>query len=210
MTLPGRLIVFEGADGVGKSTLARKLVDHLNSRGISCRYFAFPGHEPGTLGYHVYLLHHSFSDFGIQSICPTSLQVLHIAAHIDAIERTIVPTLESGCYIVLDRYWWSTWVYGMVSGINRRSLEKMIDLELIHWNRVLPAVVFLISRSEPFFKDPSVEKWRKLDLHYRELATREAAKHRVETIKNDRSMEEALEDLACITSQIANELVLNG
>ena len=49
MSKRGKLFVLEGPDGVGKSTLAYTLTEHLNARGIPCDHFAFPGREAGTL-----------------------------------------------------------------------------------------------------------------------------------------------------------------
>ena len=54
----GRLIVFEGPDGVGKSTLSQALVDKLTGIGIKCEYRTFPGKETGTIGRLVYDIHH--------------------------------------------------------------------------------------------------------------------------------------------------------
>ena len=89
----GRLIVFEGLDGVGKSTLAQHLTSRLREVGIPCRFLAFPGRESGTLGRLVYDLHHDAPRLGVSDVNSTSLQVLHIAAHIDAIEGEILPAL---------------------------------------------------------------------------------------------------------------------
>lgn len=208
MSLQGKLIVFEGVDGVGKSTLAQGLAVHLNSAGIPCKYFAFPGREMGTLGYHVYMLHHNLAGFGIKAVSPTSLQILHIAAHIDAIEKTILPTLENGHHVVLDRFWWSTWVYGLVNGVQLRSLETMLDLELIHWGEISPDVAFLISRSEPLREDTPIKQWLELHNRYRELANREAKKYRVEIINNNTSVENTLGNIISITGILfQNELV---
>ena len=129
----GRLYVFEGLDGSGKTTLAHALADCLNSAGFECDYFAFPGREDGTLGKLVYELHHNSTELGIKSIKSTSLQLLHIAAHIDAIESRILPVLNKGRYVILDRFWWSTWVHGVVGGVNQRLLQVMINLECVHW-----------------------------------------------------------------------------
>ena len=52
----GRLIVIEGADGSGKTTLAHVLVAHLQGVGLRAVYFSFPGREPGTLGAEVTLV----------------------------------------------------------------------------------------------------------------------------------------------------------
>src|SRR5215218_6817714 len=141
MNEPGKLIVIEGPDGVGKSTLARELTSRLVERGINSECLAFPGNHEGTLGELVYRLHHESQVFGISKLRSTPLQVLHVAAHIDAIEATLLPTLTSGRWIVLDRYWWSTWVYGLVSGMNRAVLEALIDLERKCWGTMVPSVV---------------------------------------------------------------------
>ena len=42
----GYFIVIEGCDGSGKTTLAKKLVDKLNSEGIDAVYVREPGGIP--------------------------------------------------------------------------------------------------------------------------------------------------------------------
>src|SRR5207249_4525469 len=110
----GKLIVFEGPDGSGKTTLSRLFADRARELGVPCDWFAFPGREGGTLGKHVYEIHHNLQTVGVKAINPASLQLLHIAAHIDALEGRILPALKQGRHIVLDRFWWSTLVYGVV------------------------------------------------------------------------------------------------
>lgn len=96
----GRLIVFEGADKVGKSTLVKKLTCRLGESGVPYEHLAFPGKQKGTLGKLVYDLHHDeVPGLVHKDVNPTSLQVLHIAAHIDAIERQILPALSDGTWI---------------------------------------------------------------------------------------------------------------
>ena len=90
------------------------------------------------MGRLVYDLHHDADDLGLGEINPTSLQILHIAAHVDAIEERILPALRTGAWVVLDRFWWSTWVYGLAFGVPENSLETMIELELLHWGEVKP------------------------------------------------------------------------
>ncbi len=142
----GRLIVFEGVDGVGKTTLAKKVVDYLGSRGVECIYLAFPGHQPYTLGKHVYDLHHGLFDFDISRIHPVSLQMLHIAAHIDSIEKNIKPKLQEGVTVVLDRYWWSAKAYGAWAGIDEIILDKILAAELYMLDGIRPEVIFFIER----------------------------------------------------------------
>ncbi len=189
----GHLIVFEGPDGVGKTTLAKALVEELTRRGARCEYFSFPGRDPGTLGRLVYEVHHDPGKFGIDHMDPTSLQVLHIAAHLDAIEGRILPTLEEGRTVILDRFWWSTFVYGIVGGVDRDSLDAMIALELESWTGAQPTVAFLVTRQSSLQIEDSDERWWELRAAYENLGREQASHHPVETIHNEASLDEALD-----------------
>jgi thymidylate kinase len=149
MTTPGKLIVFEGPDAVGKSTLAREVAAVLNGRGTPCDLLAFPGHEPGTLGWHFSQLHHDPARFGVAAISPASLLVMHVAAHLDAIAGRVLPALAAGRWVVLDRFWWTTWANGLAGGVSRRTLDSVIALERSEWGNVQPEVAFLVQRSYP-------------------------------------------------------------
>jgi thymidylate kinase len=178
---PGNLFVLEGLDGSGKTTLSLAFVEHLRSKGIKCEYFAFPGREPATLGRLVHELHHDPKASNIASITATSLQLLHIAAHVDAIESRILPVLKKGTSVVLDRFWWSTWVYGKVSGVSQNSLEAMIRSERIAWGNIQPETMFLISRKVPHQNQNNEQ----LLIEYKKLASREARRHHVRCIENE-------------------------
>ncbi len=204
MSKRGKLFVLEGPDGVGKSTLAYTLTEHLNARGIPCDHFAFPGREAGTLGRHIYDFHHNPIQFGVKLVNPTSVQVLHIAAHVDTIERDILPTLERGRSIVLDRFWWSTWVYGKASGVNRLALEAMLNVEFTHWNEVLPTIVFLLSRSAPIGKEGSTDTWKRLCAAYYELAEEQKHRYPVQVVQNERDIAETLDEILKAMSQLEN------
>ena len=188
----GRLIVFEGPDGVGKTTLAKQITGRLRETGVPCEYLAFPGRQPGSLGRLVYDLHHNSPGFYLGEVDPTSLQLLHIAAHVDAIERQILPALRAGTWIVLDRFWWSTWVYGAALGVPERSLEAMIKLEQLHWGLVKPDVLLLVERDNATPEDGEGLHGHILE-GYRELAKQDQLPSRVVTLRNDSSIEDTLE-----------------
>src|SRR5437588_2014103 len=142
------LIVFEGPDGAGKSALANSYARFLQSKGENVTLLSFPGLEEGTLGYLVYRIHHDPISLGVKDLTATSLQALHVAAHLDAIDRAIVPRVTRGETVILDRFWWSTWVYGTDAGVPARTLEAVIAAEQVHWGSLLPSIVLLITRRE--------------------------------------------------------------
>ena len=186
-----QLIVFEGPDGCGKTTLAISLVKALNRRGYPAEYFSFPGQEEGTLGKAVYEIHHN-QPFK-QPLNPTSLQLLHVAAHIDCIQRRITPLLKQRCIVILDRYWWTTWAYGRASGVPEKLLQKMIDLEETYWDGVRPNFVLLPTRSGT--DENSSAKGIKIE--YEQLASRECELHPVVAVDNNGSVEDSVEAILC-------------
>ena len=188
----GNLIVFEGPDGVGKTTLAKALTTRLEELGIPCVYQSFPGHERGQIGSLVYGIQHDPEEFGIQHITPTALQTLHVAAHIDAIESQILPRLKNGYWVVLDRYWWSTWVYGIVSGVPRNALKAMVDLETLRWEDVKPSMVFLVGRK---IESAGYEDSVRLKDEYRELFDQEQSWCPARMFSNDGPLGDELEEL---------------
>jgi thymidylate kinase len=203
--MQSKLFVFEGPDGSGKTTLSKAFAEHLRASGSPCEHFSFPGNEEGTLGKHVHLLHHDLASMNIHSIDPTSLQLLHVAAHIDSIEQRILPSLKAGHFVALDRFWWSTWVYGIITGAERESLQAMIELECAHWKGITPEMVFLVRRKFPK-GDSTRPDFAKLLTEYVELADREARKYPVYVIENEGSLPESLSEvvrLASLSSETA-------
>lgn len=188
----GRLIVFEGPDGVGKSTLSQALVKKLTEVGIPCEYLSFPGKEAGTIGHLIYELHHDPEAFGLRKPTAASLQALHIAAHLDAIQQRILPALRQGRWLVLDRFWWSTWVYGCVASVDKPTLNAMIQVERIQWRGIRPTVLFLIDRTKGSVHD---HNWFQLRKVYLTLFEKERGKYPVCMLQNDRPVDESLSQL---------------
>jgi thymidylate kinase len=195
MLTSGPLYVFEGPDGVGKSELSRRFAQHLAASGVDCEHLAFPEREEGTLGKHVYALHHDPTRYNVQHIDPTSLQLLHIAAHIDVITQRIVPALQGGRTAVLDRFWWSTMVYGLVSGVSPHVLRAMIQLELMAWEPIRPTALFFLHRRHPLRPEP-MDQWRRWCDVYKAVAAEQANTCPIHLIDNNGSVEETMEALA--------------
>lgn len=182
--MPGQLFIFEGPDGTGKTTLSLRLVDWFASRGRQARHVSFPGQSKGTLGELVYNLHHYPERFGLGRVNPIARQLLHVAAHIDALHNTIIPALECGEIVVMDRFWWSTVVYGQAEGIDSDSLRLMTDLELCHWSHHRPTAIFLLERAIPVRIEHSPEIHDLLGKMYADLEeaySREYPIHRIST-----------------------------
>jgi len=193
----GELVVFEGPDGAGKSTLATAFTEYLIGSGREARLFSFPGREEGTLGWHVYQLHHDPQSFGIAGLTPESLQMLHVAAHLDAIDRSIKPLLREGITVVLDRYWWSTWVYGRESGANFATLDAMINCERLQWGTVQPAVLYLVSRKDSLRPDDAGDVWQRRMKLYHSLAD-QRHDHPIRQVSNDSTERETLDAVVTV------------
>ena len=202
MVAPGKLIVVEGPDGVGKSSIINGVVAALQDQGFPCIVYPFPGCEEGTLGALVYRLHHEADALGITSIDPASLQTLHVSAHIDAITRRIRPALQTSVHVILDRYWWSSWVYGSETGVPEAVLEALIALERCVWNEMQPAVIFLLQADVPWRAGESTETYKKISALYDQLAQREKARCPVQVIHNTGSMDECIAALTTMVQEI--------
>jgi dTMP kinase len=188
---PGFLFVLEGPDNVGKTSLARMVSEALKNRShLDVTVVAFPGSQPGTVGAHVHEIHDNPSRLGIRGLTPTSLQALHIAAHLDAIEAVIRPLLIKDTIVLLDRYWWSTWVYGMVSGADPQVIRMLVDVEQVFWSPHRPRAIFLIDRSTRtgFSRGLSADRIRH---EYAALALQEGPRTPVLFVANDGPIEAA-------------------
>lgn len=181
MNIPsqGKLYVLEGPDNVGKTTLANQLVNQLKLT-TSCIYMSFPGRESSTLGKLIYEIHHNYTKFQIEKIDATALQALHIAAHIDCIKQKIIPLINTGNSIVLDRFWWSTLAYSETSNCDLKVIQKLLEAEKKAWKSIKPDHIFYIKR------DPrSYSYSQALVNSYDNLFITEEKKNNASCIQND-------------------------
>lgn len=105
----GYFIVVEGVDGVGKTTLARRLAERLRSCGVNVLEVREPGGTAVAEAARKIVLDPEL-DAG-----PVSELFLILAARADLVSRVIEPALAAGTVVMGDRYDLSTKAY-QVSG----------------------------------------------------------------------------------------------
>ncbi|MBL6077619.1 dTMP kinase [Belnapia sp. T18] len=120
----GRFITLEGGEGAGKSTQAGRLVAALAAEGIPMLRTREPGGAPGAEAIRSVLLGQGPWD-GVAEC------MLHFAARREHVERTIRPALETGTWVVSDRFADSTLAYQCFGqGVPRRVFDALAALAL--------------------------------------------------------------------------------
>ncbi len=114
-----RFITFEGIDGSGKSTQARRLRDHLEALGHKVALTREPGGSPGAEEIRQLVLTGDPDRWSAETEI-----LLFTAARRDHLEKTIEPALAAGTTIISDRFADSTRVY---QGATRGDLRAMVD-----------------------------------------------------------------------------------
>ena len=117
----GVFITFEGGEGTGKSTQARRLAERLTAAGRVAVLTREPGGSPGAEALRALLV-----DGPPDRWSPTTETLLMYAARRDHIERTIAPALERGEVVICDRFLDSTRAYqGAAGGASTALIEAL-------------------------------------------------------------------------------------
>ena len=116
------LISFEGIDGCGKSTQIKLLKDYFNLKGVKFSVFREPGGTEISEKIRSLLLHET------EDMDPTTELLLFSAARSQLVAEEIVPRLESGEIVILDRFFDSTTAY---QGYGRKS-AKLSHIETLN------------------------------------------------------------------------------
>lgn len=120
----GRFITFEGGEGAGKSTHARRLTEALRGTGLEVVETREPGGSEGAEQIRELLVHGSVGRWDALTEA-----LLHFAARRDHLVKTIRPALESGAWVVSDRFADSTLAYqGYGHGLGREAWERLYAL----------------------------------------------------------------------------------
>lgn len=137
----GKFIAFEGGEGAGKSTQARRLADALAERGLSCVMTREPGGTPGAEAIRELLLHPPGEGWGAEAEA-----LLFAAARSDHVARLIRPALERDQWVICDRFVDSSRAYQGAAG----SLgdEAVRALHGIGSGGLLPDLTIILSASD--------------------------------------------------------------
>jgi dTMP kinase len=114
----GLLVVFEGIDGSGKTTQARRLLRRLRRRGRPAAFFREP--TRGRWGREIKRLAARAG-----SATPEQELELFVRDRRENVEKNLVPALRAGKVVVLDRYYFSTIAYQGAKGIDTRRIRQM-------------------------------------------------------------------------------------
>ena len=101
----GRLIVFEGAEGAGKSTQIRLLMERLKSARVPSVAVREPGGTPVGDALREIVLH------AAQRLTDATEALLFMASRAELVAREIAPSLAAGKVVLVDRFFLSTYAY---------------------------------------------------------------------------------------------------
>lgn len=117
----GRFIALEGGEGSGKSTQARQLAIRLQEAGADVVQTREPGGTPGAEAIRQLLLDPPGEGWGARAEA-----LLFAAARADHVERLIRPALESGKWVVCDRFIDSSRAYqGGAGGLGDEAIVAL-------------------------------------------------------------------------------------
>ena len=100
----GRFITYEGGEGAGKTTQARRLAAHFSGLGHPVLLTREPGGAPGAEAIRTVVL-------GGHGLDPIAEAMLMFAARREHVVTTIRPALAAGMWVICDRFADSTRAY---------------------------------------------------------------------------------------------------
>jgi dTMP kinase len=120
--LPGRLVVIEGTDGVGRSTQLNLLRPWLESSGYAVvdtemtrSVLAGAGLKQAKEGH---------------TLGPITLNLYYATDFVDRFERQILPALRAGFIVLTDRYIYSLMARAIVRGADPQWIRSIYGLAL--------------------------------------------------------------------------------
>ena len=120
--LPGKLIVLEGTDGVGRSTHTQLLRTMLEKRGYAVSDTGLrrspltqPGLDSAKQGH---------------TLTPLTMSLFYATDFADRLENQIIPALKAGFIVLSDRYFYSTIARDIIRGADKEWSRKVYGFAL--------------------------------------------------------------------------------
>ena len=128
----GILIVFEGIDGGGKTSQAKRLEDVLRDKGFDTIYFREPSDSRWGRAIREKALEND-------SLTPQEELDLFLNDRRENVEKNLKPALAAHRIVILDRYYFSTMAYQGAKGLDPEQIRKTNE-----GFAVLPDLVFIL------------------------------------------------------------------
>lgn len=132
----GKLIVFEGTDGAGKTTMISKLVEYLSNKYGSNNVLSIK--QPTDMSRKTKLFQKMMYSQNHDDIDYRAVQLLTMSDRIQHIHEVIEPALKEGKFIICDRYVYTSYVNMLARGYNNETWFIDVAKHIIK-----PDVVFL-------------------------------------------------------------------
>lgn len=120
--LPGRLIVIEGTDGVGRTTQLNLLRPWLESSGYAVVDSQMTRSELAGAGLKQAKEGHTLG--------PITLNLFYVTDFVDRFEKQIVPALRAGFIVLTDRYIYSLMARALVRGADPHWIRSIYGLAI--------------------------------------------------------------------------------
>ena len=121
--VPGRLIVVEGTDGVGRSTQIAMLQEWLEAEGYAVLVTGFRRSEVAASG-----IDRAMRGNTLDAL---TLNLLYATDFWDRLERSIVPALRTGMVALVDRYIYSIIARAKVRGVPTGWLNDVFEFAVV-------------------------------------------------------------------------------
>ncbi|MFH0878225.1 MAG: dTMP kinase [Lentisphaerota bacterium] len=161
----GKFITFEGPEGGGKTTQAKRLIKKLEALGRKVLYTREPGGTPTGEAIREILQY----DKAGEPVCAETEVLLFAASRAQLVRNVIIPALDRGQVVVCDRFADSTTAY---QGFGRGfPIEQMLAINEFAIHGATPDVTILLDLE--------------LDVGFERLATREGIMRQLDRIERE-------------------------
>ena len=185
MSERGKFITLEGGEGAGKSTQLRLLAKELRALGLEVVETREPGGSDGAEVIRAMVL-----EGGDDRWTARSEALLFAAARADHLERTILPALDEGRWVVCDRFVDSSLAYQ--GGAGELGIEEVRAINAFATAGVFPDRTLVLALAEGGARARARDDMRsdriggrdegyhqKVDLAFRQIAAEEPDRVRI-------------------------------